>query len=207
MSDLFYMVMEAEGDDIAPFDATGSDMGAGGDAPAEDIAPPATDDASMDPGAGGDDDSPPMMDDIPGLDDMGDDSGDGGDTGDSDVSSGDSSGDDGEADQKDEKLSDKANNILNEQLYGRLTKRNGEIQDIIDSVKELVPLLPYDVVKSNDEAMSQLKTALTRGKQYAINDFADSGYGENYLFFQKLNSLYTLLLNRIDTNLKKIKKS
>lgn len=203
MSDLFYMVMEAEGDDMAPVDATGSDIGAGGDAPAEDIAPPATDDAA----AGGEGDSPPMMDDIPGLDDMGGGDDIGGDTGDSDVSSGDSSGDDGEADQKDEKLSDKANNILNEQLYGRLTKRNGEIQDIIDSVKELVPLLPYDVVKSNDEAMSQLKTALTRGKQYAINDFADSGYGENYLFFQKLNSLYTLLLNRIDTNLKKIKKS
>lgn len=203
MSDLFYMVMEAEGDEMAPVDATGSDIGAGGDAPAEDIAPPATDDA----GTGGDNDSPPMMDDIPGLDDMGGGDDMGGDTGDSDVSSGDSSGDDGEADKKDEKLSDKANNILNEQLYGRLTKRNGEIQDIIDSVKELVPLLPYDVVKSNDEAMSQLKTALTRGKQYAINDFADSGYGENYLFFQKLNSLYTLLLNRIDTNLKKIKKS
>lgn len=202
MSDLFYMVMEAEGDDMAPVDATGSDIGAGGDMPAEDIAPPATDDMG-----GGDNDSPPMMDDIPGLDDMGGGDDMGGDTGDSDVSSGDSSGDDGDADQKDEKLSDKANNILNEQLYGRLTKRNGEIQDIIDSVKELVPLLPYDVVKSNDEAMSQLKTALTRGKQYAINDFADSGYGENYLFFQKLNSLYTLLLNRIDTNLKKIKKS
>lgn len=202
MSDLFSIVMEADGDEIAPFDPGATDEPAG-DIPSEDIAPPATDDAA-DPGTGGDDDSsPPMMDDIPGFDDSSAE----GDTGDSDVSSGDSSGDDEEADQKDEKLSDKANNILNEQLYSRLTKRNDEISDIIDSVKDLVPLLPYEVVKSNDEAMSQLKTALSRGQQYAINDFADAGYGENYLFFQKLNSLYTLLLNRIDTNLKKIKKS
>lgn len=203
MSDLFSIVMEAEGDDIAPFDA--GEPAPAGDIPSEDIAPPATDDTTTDPGTGGDDDlAPPMMDDIPGLDDSGME----GDTGDSDVSSGDSSGDDGDdADQKDEKLSDKANNILNEQLYSRLNKRNGEISDIIGNIQELVPLLPYEVVKSNDEAMGQLKTALNKGKQYAINDFSDAGYGENFLFFQKLNSLYTLLLNRIDTNLKKIKKS
>ena len=196
---LFYMVMEAEGDEAAPVDSTGSDIGAGGDVPAEDMAPPATDDSGT-----GDNDMPTEMDD--GGFDFADPEGGGEDTGDSDTSTGDSGDGDGEADQKDEKLSDKANNILNEQLYSRLTKRNGEIEDIINSVKELVPLLPYEVVKSNDEAMGQLKTALARGKQYAINDFVDAGYGENQLFFQKLNSLYTLLLNRIDTNLKKIKK-
>ena len=203
---LFYIVMEADGDDASPVDATGSDMGTGGDAPAEDIAPPAADNAGDD-AAGGDDMPPEMNDASMGMDDFGSDDG-GTDTGDSDTSSDMGSGDGSEedADKKDESLSEKANNILNEQLYSRLTKRNSDIEQIISSIKELVPLLPYDTVKSNDEAMSQLKTALARGKQYAINDFESSAYGENQLFFQKLNSLYTLLLNRIDANLKKIHK-
>ena len=109
-----------------------------------------------------------------------------------------------EADQKDTKLSEKANNILNEQLYKRMVARNAEIQEILDQVQNLVPLLPIEVVNDNDKSVNQLKSALVRGQKYAVDDFVESGYGENLLFYQKLDSLYTLLLNQINTNLKKI---
>jgi hypothetical protein len=90
-------------------------------------------------------------------------------------------------------------------LYDKFVKRNSEIEDIITSIKDTVPLLPYDIVKSNDKSMNQLKAALQKGQEYVINDFVENGYGENLLFYNKLDSLYVLLLNRIDTNLKKIK--
>lgn len=196
MSNLFFTVMEAEGDELQPFDGGGD---AGGDTPSEDIAPPATDDT----GGGGDGlGDPPPLDDGGGMDfpSMPDDGG--GD----DMGGGDSNGgNEEEADEKDTKLSDKANNILNEQLYRKMVARNNEIEEILGNIKDIVPLLPYDVVKSNDESVNQLKTALMKGQKYVINDFVGSGYGENQLFFQKLDSLYVLLLNRIDTNLKKIK--
>jgi hypothetical protein len=135
-----------------------------------------------------------------GLNDM-----DGGDTPEGE---GDSSGEGGgeeEADKQDTKLASKANNILNQTLYDKFVKRNSEIEDIITSIKDTVPLLPYDIVKSNDKSMNQLKAALQKGQEYVINDFVENGYGENLLFYNKLDSLYVLLLNRIDTNLKKIK--
>ena len=194
---LFFAVMEAEGDELQPFDAGSAEVA---DTPSEDIAPPATDNSG-----GGDLGEPPPMDDAGGMDmpEFGGDDMGGGD----DMSGGDSSGENNEeeADKEDTKLSDKANNILNQQLYNRMKDRNSEIEEILGNLKELVPLLPYDVVKSNDELVNQLKDALEKGQKYVINDFVDSGYGENQLFYQKLDSLYVLLLNRIDTNLKKIK--
>jgi len=194
---LFFTVMEAEGDELQPFDAGSAEVA---DTPSEDIAPPATDNSG-----GGDLGEPPPMDDAGGMDmpEFGGDDMGGGD----DMSGGDSSGENNEeeADKEDTKLSDKANNILNQQLYNRMKDRNSEIEEILGNLKELVPLLPYDVVKSNDELVNQLKDALEKGQKYVINDFVDSGYGENQLFYQKLDSLYVLLLNRIDTNLKKIK--
>ena len=194
---LFFTVMEAEGDELQPFDAGSAEAA---DTPSEDIAPPATDNSG-----GGDLGEPPPMDDAGGMDmpEFGGDDMGGGD----DMSGGDSSGENNEeeADKEDTKLSDKANNILNQQLYNRMKDRNSEIEEILGNLKELVPLLPYDVVKSNDELVNQLKDALEKGQKYVINDFVDSGYGENQLFYQKLDSLYVLLLNRIDTNLKKIK--
>ena len=194
---LFFAVMEAEGDELQPFDAGSAEVA---DAPSEDIAPPATDNSG-----GGDLGEPPPMDDAGGMDmpEFGGDDMGGGD----DMSGGDSSGENNEeeADKEDTKLSDKANNILNQQLYNRMKDRNSEIEEILGNLKELIPLLPYDVVKSNDELVNQLKDALEKGQKYVINDFVDSGYGENQLFYQKLDSLYVLLLNRIDTNLKKIK--
>lgn len=191
---LFFTIMEADGDEPTPMDT-------GGDTPPEDIAPPATD-----TGGGDDLGDPPELNDssgdlgVPSMDDMG---GGTDDFGGSDDSSGEN--DDEEADKSDNRLSDKANNILNEQLYKKMVARNNEIEEILSSIKDLVPLLPYDVVKSNDDSVNHLKTALQKGQKYVINDFVDSGYGENQLFYQKLDSLYVLLLNRIDTNLKKIK--
>ena len=58
-----------------------------------------------------------------------------------------------EADKKDTTLSDKANNILNQQLYQKMVARNSEIEEILNNIKDIVPLLPYDVVKSNDESV------------------------------------------------------
>lgn len=200
--DLFFMVMEAEGDDIAPMedfnaDAATTDTGGG-----DDIAPPATEDNG---GSENVEDAPPDFNDddfdMGGLGDSGDDTSGG------DEMSGDSGNGENneEADQKDEKLSDKANDILNQQLYTKFVARNKDIEGIINSIKDLVPLLPYDVVKSNDKTVNQLKSALQKGQEYVINDFVDSGYGANLVFYTKLDSLYVLLLNRIDSNLKKIK--
>lgn len=189
---LFFTVMEAEGDLLQPFDD-----GGGADAPSEDIAPPATDD-----GGGGDAlDSPPPLSEDDGMNLSGDMS----DIGGGDDMSGDDSNNEEEADKKDTTLSDKANNILNQQLYQKMVNRNNEIEEILNNIKDIVPLLPYDVVKSNDESVNHLKSALLKGQKYVINDFVDSGYGENLLFYQKLDSLFVLLLNQIDTNLKKIK--
>lgn len=194
---LFFTVMEAEGDLLQPFDD------GGGDAPAEDVAPPATDNS----GGGDDLDSPPPLNEDSDMDLSGDMSSDSLDAGGDDMGGDDSTdSEEDEADKKDTKLSDKANNILNQQLYQKMVNRNNEIEEILNNIRDIVPLLPYDVVKSNDESINHLKSALMKGQKYVINDFVDSGYGENLLFYQKLDSLYVLLLNQIDTNLKKIKK-
>ena len=193
---LFFTVMEAEGDLLQPFDD------GGGDAPAEDVAPPATDNS----GGGDDLDSPPPLNEDSDMDLSGDMSSDSLDAGGDDMGGDDSTdNEEDEADKKDTKLSDKANNILNQQLYQKMVNRNNEIEEILNNIRDIVPLLPYDVVKSNDESINHLKSALMKGQKYVINDFVDSGYGENLLFYQKLDSLYVLLLNQIDTNLKKIK--
>ena len=194
---LFFTVMEAEGDLLQPFDD------GGGDAPAEDVAPPATDNS----GGGDDLDSPPPLNEDSDMDLSGEMSSDSLDAGGDDMGGDDSTdNEEDEADKKDTKLSDKANNILNQQLYQKMVNRNNEIEEILNNIRDIVPLLPYDVVKSNDESINHLKSALMKGQKYVINDFVDSGYGENLLFYQKLDSLYVLLLNQIDTNLKKIKK-
>ena len=193
---LFFTVMEAEGDLLQPFDD------GGGDAPAEDVAPPATDNS----GGGDDLDSPPPLNEDSDMDLSGEMSSDSLDAGGDDMGGDDSTdNEEDEADKKDTKLSDKANNILNQQLYQKMVNRNNEIEEILNNIRDIVPLLPYDVVKSNDESINHLKSALMKGQKYVINDFVDSGYGENLLFYQKLDSLYVLLLNQIDTNLKKIK--
>lgn len=198
--DLFLMVMEAEGDELGQMDAF--DENAIADAgTSEDVAPPATEENS---GGENVDDAPPDMgSDFGDMEDMNSMMGD--DQTGGDEMSGENGQNEEEADQKDEKLSEKANNVLNQQLYTKFVARNKDIEGIINSIKDLVPLLPYDVIKSNDKSMNQLKSALQKGQEYVINDFVRRGYGENLLFYQKLDSLYVLLLNRIDSNLKKIK--
>ena len=84
--------------------------------------------------------------------------------------------------------------------------RNNDIENIIDNVQTIVPLLPYEVIKANDVSLNRLKQALSKGQDYVIHKFLDSGYGENLLYFQKLDSLYALLWEDIDANLKKIVK-
>lgn len=186
MKDLFRFIMEAEGDELEAFSPD----------PEESTVP----EQQENPPAGGQDlDGPPPMSET-------DDSVEG--MSEDDMLVGDnSSGEEQpeEGDQKeDDTLSEKANNILNQKLYQQMVDRNNEISGILESLDKLNPVLPFDIIKANDKFIGDLKTALERGRHYVINDFVDTGYGENLLFFNKLNSLYIILLNSIDSNLKKV---
>ena len=195
MGDLFYMVMEAGEDGLEPFDGGGTDTAAAADPP---------------PDTGGDigDAGPPPMDDTGGGDDLGGFSDDGGsDMGGFDDGGGDSSSDDNDDNGNNEKLSEKANNILNQELYKKMVARNKEIEDIVKNLRDLAGAIPIEIVKLNEDNLNHLKSALLKGQDYVIHDFVDAGYGENLLFSKKLEALYTYLLNQIDANLKKVKKS
>lgn len=189
--DLFLMVMEAEGDLVQPFDEN---------APAPEDASPQPEQAPPEPDGM---DEPPEMakDDTMSMN---------GDGGINDMPMGDESqqdeNDDNEDGSKDgnEKLSDKANAILNQKLYQQMIDRNKEIEDILDNIQRIVPLLPYEVVKQNDGYVNRLRTALDKGKHYAIEKFVDSKYGENLLYFHKLDALYNLLEDEINNNLKSL---
>lgn len=191
---LFLMVMEAGGM-VEPFDAGGAGLGA-----------PPTADAPSDPSSVGD--PPPMADD--GMGDMGFDMGNdgmGGDDMGGDMA-GDGSGEQEEGTQNGgEKLSEKANSLLNQKLYQQMMDRNQEIEDVLENINHIVPMLPYETIKQNDESMTRLKAALDKGKTYLISNFVGAKYGENLTFFQKLDALYTLLMEQINTNLKKLKNS
>lgn len=189
--DLFTLVMEAEGDLLQPFDGGESPDTGGNEQPPANDTPPSSDA------------EPPEMSDDEDLS-FSDSSSDGG----ADMGMGDdeNSEDDGQPNKEDEKLSEKANNILNQQLYQRMLDRNSEIEEIINNIQMITPMIPYDLVTQNDKSVNQLKMALNKGQNYVINKFIDSQYGENLLFFQKLDSLYTLLLDTIDANLKSINK-
>ena len=195
--DIFMMVMEAEGDMLQSFDE--APAGTDNDAPAEaDTA------ASSDQPADPESDTTQSVDDPPPLSADEDASFDDTTT-DTDNNSDDSTDESSDENKEDKKLSKKANDILNQRLYQQMSDRNNEINEIINNMQIIVPVLPYDIVQSNDISLNRLKAALLKGQQYVINNFVDSGYGENLLFYQKLDSLYTLLLNSIDANLKKIK--
>ena len=197
---LFRLVMEAGGNLAEPFDLGGADMGMD----ASSGAPP---DASM--GA------PPPIDDAgtTSMDSMGFDMGGGGDG--MDMGMGGDMGMSGEEGQQQEegtqnpgtKLSEKANSLLNQKLYTQMMDRNQEVEDTIESINRLVPLLPYKTIRENDEDMTRLKAALDKGKTYLIQSFVDAKYGENLIFFQKLDALYTLLIEKINDSLKKLKNS
>lgn len=183
--------MEAEGDMLQPFDG-GSDMGVENvpdEAPEQSVPDDIPDDGNP-PDLSGDEQQLSYDDDT--VDETPNDEDDTIPT--------------DEPNEEDGKLSDKANNILNQKLYQQMLTRNSSIEDIIANVHILTPLLPYEVVKCNDSSINRIKNALGEGQKYLINKFVNCKYGENLLFFQKLDTLYTLLLNEIDVNLKKIKK-
>lgn len=195
---LFTAIMEADGDELQSFDVGMDDTPQEPAQPSSDATPSQNDTPNDNAELDG---PPPLADDTGGDLQYSEDDGnmydDGGD-------------DDNQTDQDDdkgqEKLSQKVDKRLNQRLYQQLLERNSDIESIIDSVQTIVPLLPYEVIQSNDVSLDRLKQALSKGQDYAINKFLNSGYGENLLYFRKLNSLYTLLLEDIDTNLKKIKK-
>lgn len=189
-NNLFYMVMEAEGDDmLQPFDAGGAE--ASPEAPMD--APPA-DTGSNDP--------PPLEDtgadalSFPGEDG-------GGESEDTGENAGDNGDDNAEENKEDEQLSAKANNVLNKDLYDRFVARNAEVEEIIENLQVVSSVLPYEIVNENDKAINQLKPALQAGQNYVIEKFVDAQYGENLLYFKKLDALYTLLMDNINSNLKK----
>lgn len=191
-NNLFYTIMEAEGDMLQPFDDGGDDMGVENvpdETPTQSVPDDIPDDGNP-PDLSGDE-QPLSYDD---------------DTVDETPNDEDDMIPTDEPNKEDGKLSDKANNILNQKLYQQMLTRNSSIEDIIENVHILTPLLPYEVVKRNDSSVNRIKNALGEGQKYLINKFVNCKYGENLLFFQKLDTLYTLLLNEIDDNLKKIKK-
>ena len=48
-----------------------------------------------------------------------------------------------------------------------------------------------------------VKSALEAGQNYVIEKFVDTKYGGNLLYYKKLEALYTLLMDKINSNLKK----
>lgn len=183
---IFQIIMEADGD-LEPFDASAAEA----TPPTDESSPPA--DMSSNEGV---DDAPPPMNEDADLnfnDDGGDMMGDGMDESES-----------GEAEEKENnKLSEKANNILNQKLYQKFVDRNSEISDVIENIQLIVPLLPFEIVQKNDISINHLKSALRRGQDYVIDKFINAQYGENLLFFEKLDTLYTLICDELNTTLKK----
>ena len=190
MDDIFHFIMEAEGDDeVASFDVGGEDNSSPQvDASGEEQSPDA--------------DSPPPMtdggDEIPAFDDSQDMGGEEDSLGDGDQET------EENPDKKDGKLSEKVSNILNQQLYSTLLNKNLEIENTINSINDLNSALPYDIINKNEEPLRKLKAALSRGQTYAIDSFIDNKFGENRMFYQKLDAVYTLLLDELNTNLKKV---
>lgn len=189
MSNLFHLIMEADGDLVEPFDA-----GSAAEAVESEAEPPQ--DNSQPENA------PPLADGgdeglAEPFDDTASDEGDYDETGDDENT---------EEEQKpDESLSQKANDALNQSLYKQLIDRNTSIDDTLKNLQTITPVLPYDIIQANDVSINRLKAALNKGQTYALEKFVDSKYGENKLFYEKLNALYVLLLNEINKNLKKVK--
>ena len=186
---LFYAIMEAEGDLLEPFEPS--------DEPEADVPDPQQGQTEEQPPADMGADAPPETTDMEDLsfDETG------GDEGDANEENA-----DGNQDQKPESLSQKANDVLNQRLYQQMLDRNSEIEEILNNLQSIIPLLPYDVVVQNDKSINRLKRALTNGQEYVLNKFVNLSYGENLLYYQKLDSLYTLLQDAIDSVLKKFQK-
>lgn len=191
MSSFFHLIMEADGDPLEAFDPGPVEEAPADPQPAPEnqddgASPPNPVDDSIDELAGFDDSDPNADEGEPGGDGMADDDGQ------------------TEEEPENQNLSEKANNALNQNLYRQLVKRNQDIEDTIENVQQIIPVMPHDVIKEIDIPMNRLKAFLENGKQYAINKFIDSGYGENLLYFQKLDAAYQILLDQLNLGLKKI---
>lgn len=196
---LFYMVMEAEGDDLLqPFDAGGAE--ASPEAPTD--APP------PDSTSSGNNDNPPPLEETSNADALSFPGEDGGgenqDTGENTDGNEDENAEDN---KEDEQLSEKASNVLNKTLYDQFVARNQEVDDIVGNLQTISAVLPIDVVKENEDDVNKLKSALNAGQDYVIDKFVYAQYGENALYFRKLDALYTLLMDRINSRLKKAEKN
>jgi len=191
MSSFFHLIMEADGDPLEAFDPGPVEEAPADPQPAPEnqddgASPPNPVDDSIDELAGFDDSDPNADEGEPGGDGMADEDGQ------------------TEEEPENQNLSEKANNALNQNLYRQLVKRNQDIEDTIENVQQIIPVMPHDVIKEIDIPMNRLKAFLENGKQYAINKFIDSGYGENLLYFQKLDAAYQILLDQLNLGLKKI---
>lgn len=198
---LFYLVMEAEGDDMTlqPFDMNAVE---GNDQTMPDQS---TQQPSPDaPENGSNGDPPPLNEEdiqADALDFSGVDGGDGNQNTNED--NGDTNNENAEDNKDDEKLSEKANSAMNKELYDKFVQRNAEIESILENIQTLSPAIPYHIVKENDKVVTQLKSALDAGKNYVIEKFINLAYGENLLYYKKLDALYILLMDKINENLKK----
>lgn len=194
---LFLYIMEAE-TELASFD--GGDASADVAPPMDDSAPPSNDDGA---------DNPPELADDSTDSSTGLDSFDGSSDSDLDMGGEDGSSEDnpdGE-NKEDESMTEKANNLLNQKLYEQMCSRNDEIEKIIESLQTLTPVLPQEVIKENEPNISKLKAALNKSKDYAVNKFVDGKYGENLLFYNEINLLFTMLCDELDKNLKRNSKN
>ena len=194
-SNLFYMVMEADDEELQPFSM--DDVQAEDTAPAEDMP---NEDTPQEP-----DNGPPSLEEntgdalsFPGVDD-------GGDTTDTnnDEGTGDDNNDNATENNEDEKLSAKANAVLNKDLYDKFIQKNSEVEEVLENLQKLSAAIPFSIVKEIDTPVIQLKSALDAGKNYVIEKFVDTKYGGNLLYYKKLEALYTLLMDKINSNLKK----
>lgn len=191
-TNLFYTVMEAEGDMLEPFDPNA-------EPPMDEMTDQQQGQTEEQPPADMGADSPPEATDMEDLsfDETG---GDMEESNEGDQSSGDAD------EQKTKSLSQKANDVLNQRLYQQMLNRNSEIEETIENLQVIIPLLPYDVVTQNDNSINRLKRALTNGQEYVLNKFVNMSYGENLLYYQKLDSLYTLLQDAINSVFNKFQK-
>lgn len=194
-SNLFYMVMEADDEELQPFSM--DDVPADDTAPAEDMP---NEDTPQEP-----DNGPPSLEEntgdalsFPGVDD-------GGDTTDTnnDEGTGDDNNDNATENNEDEKLSAKANAVLNKDLYDKFIQKNSEVEEVLENLQKLSAAIPFSIVKEIDTPVIQLKSALDAGKNYVIEKFVDTKYGGNLLYYKKLEALYALLMDKINSNLKK----
>lgn len=186
---LFVAFMEAEGDLLQDFDPeAGDDTMIEDDGSTDEAPAPSNTQQPMDDLL-----SPPTTEDQLTPDDMGMD-----DESSQDV--------DGEDQEKDESISKKVSNNLNSELLAKFTEKNEFVEKTIDNLRKLIPLLPAEIVQKVNDNIKTLNNAFEKGKEYVVVKFIDKDYGENLMYFEKLNILYELLLKNINSDIKVILK-